>query len=356
MNICKGTLHEALAKLGHVVDARAPIPILRTVRLQASGGTLTVTGTDITTWMRVSLPCNGADLDVCVGAKSLISAVKPVGKADRMTVVEVTASGDKIVVSSDGSKVEIETMPACDYPVYPDADKWTAEHSWPAAELKDVLGWVLLAASNDETRPHLRSVYLDAENAVATDGHRLHLAPFRGLRSGPVLLRAESVAALLRVLPKTCGVTAYRAGDLVRLMTGEYELITRTLEGPFPQYTQVIPAAKSAAFVAVLDGKLLVSALDRMPRAKIGSQKMVNFRVNGEVHLDREVDGASSSAVVPVVSTTHSGEDFLIAFDARYLVDAFAGGGVATVRFIGDLDPLCVEIGDRLAVVMPAKM
>jgi DNA polymerase III subunit beta len=356
MNICKGTLHEALSKLAHVVDARASIPILRTVRVQASGGTLTVTGTDLTTWMRASLPCHGADLDVCVAAKALLAAVKPAGKGDKLTIVEVAASGDKIVVSSDGSRVEVETMPACVYPVYPGFGEWRAGASWAADTMKDALGWVLLASSNDETRPHLRSVYLDAVNAVATDGHRLHLAPFKGLRSGPVLLRAESVSALLRVLPKSGVVTASRDGDRVRFTVGEYEMIAQTLEGPFPQYRQVIPDAKSAAFATVLDGKLLVSALDRMPRGKAGCPKMVNLRVNGEVHIEREVEGTVSAASVPVIGTTHSGKDFRIAFDARYLVDAFAGGATATARFIGDLDPLRVEVGDRLAVVMPARM
>ena len=360
MKIPKGALHSALAKLLHLVDAKASMPILRTVHLRAVAGVLTLTATDLTTWARASVACADGDLDVCVEPRPLLSFVKPAGRADRDTPALLqTTSGGRLLVAADDAQVVLDALSGADFPAHPgDGDlAWQVDGAWLAAELATTLGWVVKAMGHDTSRLQLCGVYIDAEHAVATDGHRLHLAAMRGLRSGGFLFPGRSIDVLLRVLPRSGEVTASRADDLVKLQAGDYEIVTKRLEQEFPSYEQVIPSATTALFSTIVETERLQAALSRLPRGHAGAPRYIKLRINGQITIEREVEGAVSAANVPVISTTHTGDDFILGLDAGYLADALAGGDLVTARFGGELDPVRLEPGsDRVAVVMPARL
>jgi DNA polymerase III sliding clamp (beta) subunit (PCNA family) len=369
MKIPKGVLHATLARLLPVVEAKASIPILRTVHLHATEGILTLTTTDRVTWLRVPLPCTG-ELTAAVDARALAAAVRPTGKADKATVIdiEVGADGKTVTVATADSKVVVDTLSAADYPTAPSATDWQPEGTWPVEEVSS-LGWVLRAVGHDESRPQLTGVYFDAEHAlgqsghaVSSDGYRLHALGFTGLRSGSVLLAGRAIAAVLRVLPKTGEVVISRAGEHVRLQAGDFDVTTKVMADRFPPWTQIIPAPAQADFSTVVDTERLVAALSRLPRGRGSESRLCRLRVNGLITLERDVEGAISTANVPVVSSSHTGDDFLTGIDAGYLADGLAGGDLATIRFGCELDPIRIETGAasdgsaRLSVIMPARL
>lgn len=330
MLAAKGALFAALSSLCKVIDRHTTMPILTHVRLDASGGTLRLLVTDLTTWLAITVPCEGR-LSACLPSQALRDFVKPDCRADRASKVELKLVEDgQVVVAYEGAMTTLAAMPVGDFPARPGdkhpARSWRGQATWDAAELADKLGWVLLAVSLDETRPHLTGVYFDREQVVAVDGHRLHLARLPGMSGGPALIPGKSVAALLHVLPKQGEVSALRAEEKLRFRAGDWELETRAMEGQFPPYDQVIPAEGSEAFRAVVERGRMAHALSRIPRAALRRSHHIRLKVNGKVELLTDGDSGAATIAVPVVSTTHEGPDFTMGINPHYLADAVAEG------------------------------
>jgi DNA polymerase III subunit beta len=365
MIVDKGHLCAALDRLKYVITPKTALPALQCIKLEAVGGAVTLAATDLTTWVRTSVPSDGS-LRACIPVKPFLDAVKLAGHAGHNVPVELTARGPReVMVVGPGARTVIAALPFEDHPHYPgtiaDPSAWQEDATWDAATLRDALAWVLPAASADMTRPHLTAVYFDNEAVVTTDGHRLHLTRLEGLNAGPTALPARAIGALCRILRDAGRVAAHRAEKgFIRFTAGAWELTTTIMTERFPPYEMVIPPASFESFHAVVEVARLTEALKRLPRARAGRNVAVKLRVNGQIFLERDTGEGSSSAGVPLVQSTHTGADFEMGVDGRYLLDALAvDDEVVTSRFGGPLDPIRVEIGadaHKLAILMPMHL
>ncbi len=177
MQTDRRALHAALKELLRVAPSKAATPALEMVHLFATNGILTATTTDLSRRLSCQLPAQGG-LDVCVHGKMLSQVIKPEGRGDAGTV-EIFQDENKVSVLADGLTSHLRHTPTADFPVGPTPKQdqpWSLVAMWPSAPLKDALSFVLPAASRDESRAHLCTVLLEDNDAVTTDGHRLHLA------------------------------------------------------------------------------------------------------------------------------------------------------------------------------------
>jgi hypothetical protein len=119
----------------------------------------------------------------------------------------------------------------------------------------------------------------------------------------------------------------------------------------------VVPAPSFETFHTVVEIARLAEALKRLPKTRAGRNQAIKLRVNGQIFLERDTGDTTASATVPVVKSTHHGADFEMGVDARYFLAALAvEDELVTSRFGGPLDPIRVEIGDRVAVLMPMRL
>ena len=354
MRVDRRALHRALTELVRLVPRSASHPALEQVLLTASGGTLTLTATDLSRRLSCRLPAVGK-LSTCLPGRTLVRAVKPEGRG-HAGHVELRQQDDHVSIQVDGLTT---TLPATDLAAFPAPSSRAPEllGLWPAAPIREALEFVLPAASRDEVRPHLRAVLLKDQDMVATDGHRLHLAPLPALLADSLLLPSAAAATLARVLKYGEQAIVARAGDLLRVQCGPWQLDARLSDKTFPPYKPVIPAMDHQPTTLQVQAALFHQAVTRISR--LARDRKLRLRVNGVISMTTwDADHGAAELELPVQSSTHHGADLHLGFDAPYLAQAVPGkAGPVQLGFAGPLDPLRVDLdGGKLAVIMPLRL
>ena len=358
MRVDRRELHNALSELARLAPKNHTLPALERVLLSASNGTLTLTTTDLSRRLSCQLPAEG-DINVSVHCKLLVQVIKFEGRGAAGTV-EFYQDDEKVSVLADGLTTHLRTMLPGEFPAEHSPTKmepWSLLGMWPSAPLGDALTFVLLAASKDESRPHLCTVLLQDQDAVTTDGHRLHLAPLPVALTQPLLLPAEGAGTLNRILNKGEQVILAQAGEVLRAKVGPYQLDIRLSDKKFPPYNQVIPNQDNQPTHIQVQAKLLSKALTRVSR--LTCDKRLKLRINGSITMTTwESEEGAAEIEVPVSRSNHEGEDLHIGFDAPYLQQAVAKGvEEVELGFAGELDPMRVDqAGGRVAVIMPLRL
>ena len=358
MKVERRALHNALKELVRVAPSKATMPILEMVHLRANNGTITLTTTDLSRRLTCQLPAEG-DLNICVHAKLLSQVIKPEGRGDA-GAVDFSQDDDRVSIQADGLTSHLRPTPAPDFPAGPSPKKnepWSLAGMWPSSPLKDALSFVLPAASKDESRPHLCTVLFQDQDAVTTDGHRLHLAHLPAPVPQPLLLPAPAAGTLARLLAHGEQVILARAGNILRAKVGNWQLDTRLSDQKFPPYDQVIPNQDAQPIHLQLQAQLLSKAITRVSR--LTRDKRLKLRINGAVTLSTwESEQGAAEIEVPVTCSNHEGEDLHIGIDSPYLVQAIPMGlKELQLGFGGPLDPLRLDLdGNRVAVIMPLRL
>ena len=357
MRVDRREIHNVLSELTRIAPKNHSLPALERVLLSATNGTLTLTTTDLTRRLSCQIPAEG-ELTASVHCKLLVQVIKPEGRG-AAGVVEFHQDSEKVSVLAEGLTTHLRTMPPEEFPAEHSPTKkepWSLLGMWPAAPLEDALRFVLPAASKDESRPHLCTVLLQDQDAVTTDGHRLHLAPLPVALTQPLLLPTEGAGTLNRILNKGEQVILAQAGEVLRAKVGPYQLDIKLSDKKFPPYNAVIPNLESQPTHIQVQAKLLSKALTRVSR--LTRDKRLKLRVNGSITMTSwESEEGAAEIEVPVSRSNHGGEDLHIGFDAPYLQQAVAKGvEEVDLRFAGELDPLRVDQGGRVAVIMPLRL
>ena len=358
MLVDRRLLHTALKKLTRVTPTRATSPVLEQVYLSANNGTLTLTTTDLDQRLSCQLPAEG-DIEICVPCSLLARAIKPEGRGPAGKV-EINQEGEQVTVVVDGLTSHLPGTSSTDFPAGPSPkqdEPWNLLVLCPSKPLKDALAFVLPAASNDESRPHLCTVLLQDQDAVATDGHRLHLVPLPVPVPKPLLLPAPAAATLSRILSQGDQAILALAGDVLRIKVGSWQLDMRLSDKTFPPHTHVIPTMDSQPIHIRLQAELLYRAIARVSR--LTRDKRLKLRVNGAITMTTwDAEQGAAEMEVPVTSSTHEGEDLLTGFDAPFLLQALPMNTEEVhLGFGGSLDPLRIDLDDgRLAVIMPLRL
>lgn len=346
MNVNKGELHAALKRC-MALKAKAP---LDSAQLSAKDGQLTVDATDGSNWVRSVIPCSPGSFATGVRLADLLACVK--GEGEGQIALRIDRKG--LCVTSSGRETTLAVTPHGDglepFPGEAPDLTWTRAGEWDGKMLKNELKWVLLAASTDITRQGLNTVLIDGDVMVATDGHRLHRAHLGGAapRTAMPAPYARALAAILTDGP----VVLERSIRLVRLRAYRTELVGVVSVHAFPQYQQVIPSKGSEIFRVTVAVDVLQAALKTLPRKGTPNTRLT---VNGKLTLEHTTDERTDRAAVPVLTSTHEGDDFVAGVNHHYLADALSGE-TGTLRFEDPLSPIVVTGGERLAVVMPMRI
>ena len=349
-------LSGALGELVRVADQRASVPILSHVMLRAAAGVLTLRATDLSRNLTCQLPAEG-DLVTCLPAKLLAALVKPEGRSDAGDVVIEPEGETSCTVTLDGLTSRVHAMSPEEFPAGLAADdtQWSLLALWPAVAIGEALRFVLPAASPDEGRPHLNGVCLDLGRIAATDGHRVHVAELPGQIPEPMLIPLQAAVTLDRILKLDDQVILARADDVLRMRVGAWELETRLVDARFPPVDKVIPGDRPVTMS--LDSALLLKALSRVSR--LSRERLIRVTVNGQITITTtDPDLGTAEVVVPVLDTSHEGDDLVLGFNSTYLSDAL-GSSRDVVRFgmAGPTDAVRLDLDEgRFAVIMPMRL
>ena len=356
-------LANALAVAGRAVSSRNTLPILSNILLETEDDRIKLTATDLDTAIRGVIPAgvaeNGA---VAVPAGVLTDVVSKLADAP----VTLEMQDGKVTVRSGKSDYTILSLPAEDFPVVPEVPEGT-DIELPQATLKEMLRHTTFAASKEETRSILMGVLFEARGQnltlVATDTHRL---AWKQTQLGsevttPVsaIVPARPLVELERLLADTVEETVHvRFGNSqVQFETADVTLVSRVLDGQFPNYEKVIP--KAAERKIVFDRAEFLSAVRRaFIVAKQNSEKAI-FTTKGDL-LEITAESPEVGRAYEEVPISMDGDNITIAFNARYLMDVLniLNSENISIELSGALNPGILRASDQsdfLYVVMPMQ-
>lgn len=241
-------LLEPLQTVIGVVEKKQTLPILSHVLVQLKNRQLSLTTTDMEIELHTSEPINAKEVvDFTICAKDLIDIIR---KLPEETVIELIIETSKIYIKTNNNSFELTTFNHQDFPSLPkikDCDIVKIKRH----TLKELIENTSFSMGNQDIRAYLNGLYLEVNQdnivVVATDGHRLSIAKIKQNnnleRKKTVILPRKAVLELIKLLNKNehKEVSIHLAENYFYLTSDNTTIISRLIDGNFPNYIQVIP-------------------------------------------------------------------------------------------------------------------
>ncbi len=328
-----------LQQVLNVVGSKATMPILSNVLIEAEGDTISLTTTNldlgICARIKATVEEEGA---VTLPVKRLATIVKELPNSD----VNVKASpNNQVKIASGGSNFKIMGISRDEFPALPefsDDRSFTIEQSTLAGMIKSVS----YAQSSDETRYMLNGVFfnfLEPEEGaagrlslVATDGRRLaktdHEMEVGEGMSGSLILPAKTVSELVRLLDKGENLkiafndrrVAFQihTKDDSNGFVGDIHLVSKVVEGNYPNYQQVIP--KETHQRIKVERELFLQSIHRAALVTTDKSNQVKIQISNNL-MELSASSPDFGESHESLAIDYSGPDLQVAFNPQFLMD-----------------------------------
>ncbi len=360
LQVTQENLSHALNNVCRIANTRGTLPILSNVLLKTTGNRLSVAATNldiaITQYIGSKVSEDGMITVPARLTQDFVSSL-PSG------VIDLELDDHKLSIKADKYQSIINGISADDFPVMPviiDGKTW----SIPASTLKLGLQQVVPAASSDETRPVLTGVYFHSNNGwlymVATDGYRLAEKKLLKTKEDiSLLIPASSLQDLLRILSDSNDNIEVTYDDQqVLFKVDETELITRLIDGKYPDYRKLVPSEfKSSAKLQRTDMVNITKVSSLFARESAGSVTIQLDADKSQVSIRSIASQLGENTSVANADITGGGT---ITLNSRYIIDALhaLNGDEVTFSFNGKLEPTALvdpKTKDYLHIIMPLK-
>ncbi|MGH8021186.1 MAG: DNA polymerase III subunit beta [Opitutaceae bacterium] len=362
-----------LAQVLNVVGTRPTMPVLSNVLIEAEGDHLDLTTTNLDLGIRCRIKASVSQAgSITLPVRRLASIVRELPSLD----VQVdAASNNQVKIASGGSNFRIMGIPRDDFPPLPE---FADEHSFTLEQgvLGQMLASVSYAQSADESRYFLNGVYFHFHDGkltlVATDGRRLAKVDremdFGGGAGGSLILPAKTVAELVRLLSKEGKFTvslafndrrvAFRieVADEASGLVDQVQLISKVVEGNYPNYQQVIP--KEVHQRVKVERELFLQCVHRA--ALVTSDKANSVKIKLSNNL-LEITAASPDfgEAHESLAVDYSGPDIQVAFNPGFVMDPLRAVTKDQLSFElkDEVSPGVFKTdGSFLCVIMPVRL
>jgi DNA polymerase III subunit beta len=352
-----------------VVERKTTLPILSNFLLEAEGGLLRISATDLELGVRCACPAKTKNDGVgTVPAKRLLEIVRSLPDAEiKLKVLE----NHWVQVTCERSSFKLVGMAKDSFPVLPVVPKPLA--AIPAPVFSNLIQKTIFAISSEESRYTLNGALLmlkpESAAMVSTDGHRLAMVErqlkIAGLSNElRLLIPKKAMSELLKLLAESdeaAEVSLSKDESHLFFSVGGRILISRMLTGQFPNYEAVLPRDNKR--VVELDKDLVTAAIRRVAlladersraiRVQLDKDKLEVFSSSGEYGEAHET-----------LDATFAGDPLQIGFDYQYLLDflgVLTDGGKVRLELkdeqsAGQLRPSEQEAYQYRYVVMPMRI
>ena len=368
LTIERAALLKSLAHVQSVVERRTTIPILSNVRLEAAGGTLGVTTTDmdiaVVERVRATVGQEGA---TTASAHLLYDIVR---KLPEGAQVEIAVADDHLTLVSGHAQFTLPSLPADEFPVMSEGE-FSHRFSIAAKALARIIDKTRFAISTEETRYYLNGIYLHAPadvdepvlRAVATDGHRLSRVdgplPDGAAGMPGIIVPRKTVSELRKLIDEAeSEVEVAVSESKLRFTFDDIVLTSKVIDGTFPDYERVIPADNENVLeVAEETFSRAVDLVATISTEKTRSIKLSLSR-NRLVVSANSPDSGSATEEIPV---DYDATDLEIGFNSRYLLEMAGQVDGEKIRFLmaDSASPTVLrDTGDSgaLYVLMPMRV
>ncbi len=339
-------LNSALQLVSRAVATRPTHPVLANVLLTADAGSnrLSLTGFDLSLGIQTSLAASVETSGAITLPARLLGEIVSRLSSDSPVTLAVDDSGEQVQLTSLSGSYQMRGMSADDYPDLPMVESGMTLKLQPE-RLVQALKGTLFASSADEAKQLLTGVHLKfnqrALEAAATDGHRLAVLNVEDALQDAAVTDAVDDEGFAVTLPSRSLreverlMASWRSDEPVSLFCDRGQVVflaadqmvtSRTLEGTYPNYGQLIPDGFTRTFG--MDRRALIAALERIAVLADQHNNVVKFSSqpeDGVVQISADAqDVGSGSESLP---SNLEGDAMQIAFNVRYLLDGLKAMG-----------------------------
>ena len=308
-----------------IVERRHTLPILSNVLIEAQAGHTKLLATDLEIQIHTTGPETPTeDFRITTSAKKLQDILRALPES---AIVKLDWADNRLTLTAGKSRFNLQTLPAEDFPMMNVAQDVNATFSLRQDQLKLMLSQVQYPMAIQDIRYYLNGLLLQPQGnqlrLVSTDGHRLAFAGITledaNLPKAEVILPRKTVLELFKLLshPED-NITVELLSNQVRVQSGDTVVVSKVVDGKFPDFTRVIPLDNDKLFL--INRTTLLGALERA--AILANEKFRGVRLQLKPGLlsvlcsNNEQEEAQED-----VEIAYQGEALEVGFNITYLMD-----------------------------------
>lgn len=364
--ITREQLSEGVNAVNAAVPSKTTLPVLGNILLEATKDGLRLSGTDLDIAVGTTVPASvDQEGAITLPARKLVELVRELPSAG----IRITTQGEqRVTIECGRSRFKLLGLPREEFPAFPQVT-FGQSGKTTARDLQKLVAHVAFAASTEESRPILNGVLWQLTNdrmrMVATNGHRLAKmeVPIDGAMGEPaeLIVPPKALDQLRKLFGPDDEIEIGRSENHLGFRSASTVVYTRLIEGPYPNYEQVIPRENDK--VATAEKAALTAAIRRM--SIVASDQTHRIRISfGDGNCKLSVTTPDLGEAQEELAVTYEGEPIDIGFNATYLLEVLkfmptdevrltfkAPERAATVEPVGWNDP-----ASYLTLVMPLRL
>jgi len=366
-NLNQADLQKSLNYCQGVIEKRSTLPILSNILLNAENNKLTITATDLDLIFIHKIN----DIEIQEEGKTTTTSsimydiVRKFSSGKKINFN--LTSENKLQLESEKSIFNLNCISASEFPLT-DENFDKNSFSINSKILLKLLNKCKFSVSNDETRHYLSGIFFHQAHsedknfltAVATDSHRMSISKVRldeKIDFEPIILPKKTIFQLCSILEDFDGdVKISNIKSKIKFELNNSILISKLIDGKFPNYVQVIP--KNNQKKLEIDLKLFLSSVDRVASVSLDKKDGVRFSLSKD-KLNLSVNNTNSGDGNEDLNVKFD-HDLDISFNSRYLIDVASqlNGDKIEIFFNDTGSPALIKDPadfDSIFVVMPMK-
>ena len=365
IQVLRGSFLGTLAQIQGVIEAKRTLPILSHLLLEAKENSITISGTDLDVSLQTMVDGDVKNEGrVAVSGKKLYEIVRELPD----TSIDLRwREAHNVELVCARSVFRLRGAQAEEFPVFPEIPNG-AGITLSTETLRAMIPKILFAVSTDQTRPTLTGALLQITESelriVATDGHRLSLVratleTTQEERALEAIIPRKALVELVKLLKEDAGeVRVIPLGQQIAFVLPQSRLISRLIEGQFPNYEQVLPSASGPGVLLRRDD--FVGALRRTSTVAGDRATPTLLEVKGG-RLLFSCSNADLGEAREELAVDYDGPEITVGFNAKYLLDFLGAveGAEISMHINDPLSPALFEPtkGEGFScVVMPMRI
>ena len=326
ININASVLSEGLHEIVGVVERKQTMPILSHILMECSNKTLTITATDLEVQLTstISNIDSNDDFVTTIPGRKAFEIIRSLGNNE----IELAIADSSVVIKSSNSRFKLQALAANEFPLF---DAAGSENFFVTKqkEIKSLFTKTQFSMAQQDVRFYLNGLLLEVSPntliSVGTDGHRLSKSKVsidkNKINEASYILPRKAVQEVQRIISDQGETKITFSDNRAIFEIGPTTLVTKLIDGSFPDYTRVIP--EDTSINIVLDVNVIKPALQRV--SILANEKFKGVRVD----LDDNVLNVSSEnpeqeQATEAINIEKTGAKLSVGFNVSYLIEAIS--------------------------------
>jgi len=343
LSCSQSELKKALDSVVRAVPSRPTHPILANVLMECKNDTVTLTGFDLSLGIKTQFK---ADIEeegtITIPAKLFGDIVAKLPDEDVFISCEDAEEFENpyVNIKSKSGKFQLRGVPSTEYPDLPKLDD-EVDYSLPSKCLREGLSNTIFASATDETKQILTGVHIsqnvDRLEFASTDGHRLAVVKTFSEDDESfedefkLTVPSKTLKEVEKIIGDNEAVSMMASDSLIVFSAGNTTIVSRSLDGGYPNYNQLIPTNFEKTLV--VNRKALIDSLEQVSVFTDLKNNMIKFSLAPDEDLVISVEAKELGNAKSSLSVELTGEAMNIGFNLKYLMEGLRTMNSTDVKF-----------------------